>query len=80
MTTERFILHGRLAPRAFSPWIEGHAARIGVSVRFRFRDAARIDFDAAGEPDLLDALEMGCLLGPQEVWVDAVDRETFADS
>ncbi|MFT3691094.1 acylphosphatase [Paenirhodobacter sp.] len=74
MTTERFTLHGRLAPGAFAPWIERHAARIGVSVRFGPRAATRITFAATGAPDLLDALEMGCLLGPREVWVELIDR------
>ena len=75
MTAETFTILGRFAPPDFAPWIERHAQRLGLTVRFRDCAPDRLAVLVDGPPDLIDAMEMGCLLGPREVWVDAIRRE-----
>ncbi|MFP5077747.1 acylphosphatase [Rhizobium sp. YIM 134829] len=67
-------IHGRLETASFLPWIRRHAARLGLEQRVDHADAARIDLTVAGPIELIDALEMGCSLGPIDVWVDVIDR------
>jgi hypothetical protein len=33
-----------------------------------------VEVEADGLEEMLDALEVGCLLGPAEVWVERVSR------
>jgi hypothetical protein len=39
-----------------------------------YRDAGEAVFKVNGQPDLIDALEVGCLLGPFDVWVETITR------
>lgn len=75
MAAEAFTIIGRFAPPDFTPWIEGHARRLGVAVRFGDPAPGALAMQVDGPPDLIDAMEMGCLLGPQKVWVDAILRQ-----
>ena len=75
MTKERFTIEGKVAPPAFVPWIACHAQRLGLHARIVQSGPRNIVVDLAGPPDLLDAMEMGCLLGPIEVWVEAIHRD-----
>ncbi|MFV0383527.1 acylphosphatase [Paracoccus sp. (in: a-proteobacteria)] len=74
MTTERFILTGQLAAETLVPWLLRHAGKLGLATRILDRQGASLTMEIAGPPVLLDAMEMGCLLGPIEVWVDEVAR------
>lgn len=78
MASETFLILGQFAPRAFLPWIERHGRRLGLSVEVAESGAGRLSLRVAGPPDLLDAMEMGCLLGPREVWVEEIARGPFA--
>lgn len=73
-TEEDFALLGRVGAPAFPPWIARHAAKLGLTLAPGAQEAGRLTFRAAGPPELLDALEVGCLLGPMEVWVDSILR------
>ncbi|MBU2957974.1 acylphosphatase [Paracoccus sp. 1_MG-2023] len=72
--TERFIISGRL-DGSLLPWIDGHARRIGVAVDFGPRSDSAMELRVDGPPALLDAMEMGCLLGPIDVWIEDIRRE-----
>lgn len=74
LVRERLTIRGNLGADSFLPWIMRHAARLGVEGAISHADMARVDLDVCGPADLVDAMEMGCLLGPIEVWVDTVDR------
>lgn len=74
---EWFIISGQLG-HSLSPWIGKHADRIGVDVRFGNSSADRLEICVDGPPALLDAMEMGCLLGPIDIWVDDIQRKPFA--
>ncbi|MBS1183163.1 MAG: acylphosphatase-like protein [Proteobacteria bacterium] len=71
---ERLTIRGRLGADSFLPWVMRHAARLGLAGDIRHADAGRVDIDLRGPVDLIDAMEMGCLLGPIDVWVETIDR------
>ncbi|MDS9467867.1 acylphosphatase [Paracoccus sp. MBLB3053] len=74
ISVERFVIMGQLAPAAFRPWISRHAGRLGLGVTFLSETSERIDISVKGPPDLIDAMEMGCTLGPAETWVETIER------
>ena len=72
--SERFRIHGRVGAPIFATWITRHARKLGLSGAILRHDASQLDLALSGPPDLLDAMELGCSLGPQEVWVEKIDR------
>lgn len=83
--TEHVVLCGQVGSVVFPTWIRRHAGRLGLEVRWLAQRAERLDMVLSGPPDLLDAMALACSLGPQEVWVDRVDRSrtndlTFAEN
>ncbi len=72
--TERFAIWGQVGAAEYPVWIKRHAARLGLTGRILTQTDQRLDVVLSGPPDLLDAMALGCSLGPQEVWVDKIDR------
>jgi hypothetical protein len=72
--SERMIISGDLAPDAFLPWIFRHAAKLGLSGSISCATSDRIELDLTGPEKLIDMMEMGCSLGPIDVWVDTIER------
>lgn len=72
--TERFWLRGDVGSAVFPGWIARHLGRLGLTGRVVDQTVACVTLVASGPPDLLDALALGCSLGPQEVWVDEIER------
>jgi hypothetical protein len=72
--TEHMALGGQVGSATFPVWIARHAGRLGLRMRFLGQSAALVEMVVTGPPELLDALALACSLGPQEVWVDQVDR------
>jgi hypothetical protein len=72
--SEHFALCGQVGSAVFPVWISRHAGRLGLGLQFLGQNAARLEMIVSGPPDLLDAMALACSLGPQEVWVDQVDR------
>lgn len=75
-TTQLFAIRGQVGAASFAPWITCHAARLGLGGRILSQTASCIEAILTGPPDLLDAMAVACSLGPQEVWVDQIDRLT----
>ena len=75
MSAERFVIQGKVSAPGFRPWLAAHAARIGISAEFCGASADSLQMRVEGPPALLDAMEMACLLGPIEVWVDRIRRD-----
>lgn len=75
---ERFTIRGDVASPRFPPWIERHARRLGLRLASTEVRGGAVEIVVAGEPDLLDALEVGCSLGPIEVSVDLIERESLS--
>ena len=71
---EHFRISGRVGSPVFAIWIARHAARLGLSGRVVAHGAEEVEVVLSGPPDLLDAMELGCSLGPREVWVDRIER------
>lgn len=72
--TQRVIISGELKPAAFLPWIDRHAAKLGLSPSIIHSSDERIEIDFHGPDDLIDMMEVGCFLGPIDVWVDTIER------
>jgi hypothetical protein len=72
--TEHVTLCGQVGDQGFALWIGRHAGKLGLGLQFLRQTAARVEMIVSGPPDLLDAMALACSLGPQEVWVDQVDR------
>lgn len=77
--TEHFALIGQVGSAVFPVWISRHAARLGLELRLLAHNVTQFDMIVSGPPDLLDAMALACSLGPQEVWVDQVDRQRASD-
>ncbi|WP_064695192.1 hypothetical protein [Rhizobium aegyptiacum] len=71
---ERFTILGDVKSASFVPWIRRHADKLGLSQNFLHAGADRIELEVAGPVELIDMLEMGCSLGPIDVWVDQIQR------
>ncbi|MBB3660398.1 hypothetical protein FHX15_005667 [Rhizobium sp. BK650] len=71
---ERMTILGDLNAASFIPWIGRHADKLGLPRVFLHTGADRIELEVAGPVELIDMLEMGCSLGPIDVWVDEIQR------
>lgn len=71
---ERMTIRGAVDAPSFVPWIRRHAAKLGLHQQICQADPDRIELQVAGPVELIDMLEMGCSLGPIDVWVEAITR------
>jgi acylphosphatase len=71
---EQMILHGEFSAGSFVPWIEAYARKLGLGGTIHKSEADRIELHLEGPPDLVDAMEVGCLLGPIDIWVETIER------
>ncbi|MCB1445146.1 MAG: acylphosphatase [Rhizobiaceae bacterium] len=77
---ERMTILGDLDAASFLPWIRRHAAKLGLSHSISHMGADRIDMEVSGPPDLVDMMEVGCSLGPIDVWVETICRSPLDDA
>ncbi|OBQ62661.1 MULTISPECIES: acylphosphatase [Mesorhizobium] len=75
---ERMTILGDVEAASFLPWIERHAAKLGLAHAICVGGPGRIELEIAGPAELIDMMEMGCSLGPIDVWVDAIHRAPVA--
>ena len=73
---QRFTIRGKLESPSFLPWVDRHSYRLGLSLEHIRADAACVEIEVEGQADLIDALEVGCLLGPFDVWVESIERSS----
>ena len=73
-SVQRMTILGDLHIATFLPWIGRHADKLGLVRMVRHADQGRIDLELSGPEELIDMMEMGCLLGPIDVWVETIDR------
>ncbi|AZO28994.1 MULTISPECIES: acylphosphatase [unclassified Mesorhizobium] len=71
---ERMTILGDVEASSFLPWIERHAAKLGLAQAICVAGPDRIELDVAGPAELIDMMEMGCFLGPIDVWVETIRR------
>ncbi|MGI9416459.1 MAG: acylphosphatase [Geminicoccaceae bacterium] len=74
MATEKLIIRGALGSGDFPDWIVHRARRLGLRGGITRIGAQAIETLVAGPPDLIDAMEVGCSLGPTSVEVERIDR------
>jgi acylphosphatase len=74
IATEHFAIRGDVGDAHFVPWINRHAARLGLEGRVLGQSRTCVEVILTGPPELLDAMALGCSLGPREVWVDGIER------
>ncbi len=73
-TRQKLLIVGNVGASTFVPWIERHAHKLGLTGCVCRESARCVEVEAEGCEDMLDAMEVGCLLGPAEVWVESVSR------
>ncbi|MGV8985344.1 MAG: hypothetical protein ACOH2H_03550 [Cypionkella sp.] len=71
---DRFCILGDVGSPVFQNWIRNHAIRLGVECRILLHSAKRLELTITGPDELVNAMVLGCSLGPQEVMVDDVVR------
>lgn len=67
-------ISGDVGAPVFAVWIARHARRLGLRGAILRHGVDRLDLALTGQPELLDAMALGCSLGPREVWVDQIER------
>lgn len=76
--SERFSIHGHGLHQGFVDWIAAHGRKLGLTCdRIELR-GDQLHFDASGLPDMLDAMEMGCSLGPITATVAHIERRALS--
>lgn len=65
---------GRLVPASFLEFVAQRAARLDLRVAATGVAADRITVEVTGQPDLIDAFEMACSLGPLDCMVLECER------
>lgn len=75
---EKLTIIGDVASSSFVPWIRRHARKLGLQGQVSTVTPQRIELDVTGPIELVDALEMGCSLGPIDVWIDSILREPLS--
>ncbi len=75
LSSELLTFHGDVGADDFPGWIAHRAHRLGLTGWVR-PDASgkRVEVMVSGPADLIDAMELGCSLGPVSVWVEYVER------
>lgn len=68
-----FRFAGSIDPDGFSAFVRDRAARLDLSGWMR-REGAAIRCVVSGPPDLIDAFEMACLVGPAGALVTEAGR------
>jgi len=68
-----FVFVGRFVPRSFAAFIHHRAARLALQHGLESAETDRIEVTVSGDPDLVDAFEMACSLGP----IDCLVTHTF---
>lgn len=58
------VFLGRLAPSSFAEFVDHRAGRLALGHAFGRLEPGRVEVTVSGDPDLIDAFEMACSLGP----------------
>jgi hypothetical protein len=72
--TETIVFTGRFHPEHFAAFVDHRARRLDLEASLEEAGAATISVRVAGHPDLIDAFEMACSLGPIDCLVLEVHR------
>jgi hypothetical protein len=74
--TVRMSFKGHFVPPSFLEFADRRAARLDLDFSVTSADADRVAIEISGQPDLIDAFEMACSLGPLDCIVLDCERAT----
>jgi hypothetical protein len=74
--TVRISFTGHFVPPSFLEFVDCRAARLDVDVSVTSADPGRVAVEISGQPDLIDAFEMACSLGPLDCMILDCERAT----
>ncbi|WP_332304875.1 acylphosphatase [Rhizobium sp. GR12] len=74
---QQMTIMGDFDAGSFEPWVRRHAAKLGLSQTVSHAGKDRIELLLEGPDELIDMMEMGCSLGPIDVWVETIERRTI---
>jgi acylphosphatase len=80
MPTVTFIFTGRFEPASFADFARHRAARLSLAADQPDLGSDRVQITVSGQPDLVDAFEMACSLGPIDCLVEDVRRHARESS
>jgi len=69
------VFVGRLRPESFAEFVAHRARRLALDHALGAVGAERLEVTVRGEPDLIDAFEMACSLGP----IDCIVLDAFRE-
>jgi hypothetical protein len=72
--TVRMSFKGHFMPPSFLEFVDRRAARLDLEVSVTSVTADRVSVEISGQPDLIDAFEMACSLGPLDCMVLDCER------
>lgn len=72
--TVRISFSGHFVPPSFLEFVDRRAARLDLDVSVTSADQGRVAVEISGQPDLIDAFEMACSLGPLDCMVLDCER------
>lgn len=72
--TVRISFTGHFVPPSFLDFVDRRAARLDLDVSVKSVGAYRVAVEISGQPDLIDAFEMACSLGPLDCIVLDYER------
>ncbi|MCB1501303.1 MAG: hypothetical protein KDK07_16215 [Bauldia sp.] len=72
------VFTGRLLPESFAGFVVHRAGRLALPFRMESLDSGRAVVTVAGQPDLVDAFEIACSLGPADCLVLDARRRAAA--
>lgn len=70
----RLSFVGRIMPPSFAEFADRRAAKLDLKLAVRSAGNDRFTVEVSGQPDLVDAFEMACSLGPLDCIVLDCDR------
>jgi hypothetical protein len=68
------VFLGQLAPSSFAEFVDHRAGRLALGHAFGRVEPGCVEVTVSGDPDLIDAFEMACSLGPIDCLVLAAYR------
>ena len=75
MNSARISLTGRVFEEDFPPWIRRHSTKLGLELLSVSKEREALVVKVHGSEPMLQALALGCALGPESVLVDKFDIE-----
>ncbi len=71
----QFVFSGAIVVGSFEEFAQHRAARLDIWLDICSSASERVKLNVEGEPDLVDAFEMACSLGPQDCIILDVSRK-----